>query len=119
MGVADVRAAARSADWAMTLRSHTSRGAWGLFAALVAWLAPLTPAPTAAHDTSYSHADLDWQAGRIELRVTQPRAALRTVAAGSWAIIAAGSYWFIHRLLLHSWGAFGRPAPAPAPSRRV
>lgn len=63
----------------MTPRSRTSRGTWGVFAALVAWLVSLAPAPAAAHDTSYSYADLDWQRDRIELRVSVHRDDAATV----------------------------------------
>jgi hydrogenase/urease accessory protein HupE len=35
------------------------------------------------------------------LRAARPRIALRAVAAGSWGIIVAGSYWFVQRLLVH------------------
>jgi hypothetical protein len=34
------------------------------------------------------------------LRANRPRTALQAVTAGSWGIIAAGSYWFVQRLLV-------------------
>jgi hydrogenase/urease accessory protein HupE len=36
------------------------------------------------------------------LHAHRPRRALQAVAAGSWVIIVAGSYWFLQRLLVHS-----------------
>src|ERR1051326_5381642 len=70
MGVAHVRATARGEG-----RARRGRGGRGVFAgwpcaAVVLALAPLTPAPAAAHDQSFSYIDLDWQADRIPIRVS-------------------------------------------------
>lgn len=58
----------------MMRHSRTGRRAphW-LLALTLPWLAPLAPAPAAAHDTSYSYADIDWQRDRIALRVSVHR----------------------------------------------
>ena len=57
-----------------TMRSsRLGRSARRLAAALVVWLAPFTPVPAAAHDTSFSYADIDWQRDRIELRISVHR----------------------------------------------
>ncbi len=53
--------------------SRTGVFAGWLSASLVMALAPLTPAPAAAHDQSYSYIDLDWQADRIAIRVSVHR----------------------------------------------
>jgi hypothetical protein len=57
----------------MRERARTGVFAGWLCAAVVLALAPLTPAPAAAHDQSFSYIDLDWQADRIAIRVSVHR----------------------------------------------
>src|ERR1051326_9520971 len=57
MGVAHVRATARGEGRAMRERARTGVFAGWLCAAVVLALAPLTPAPAAAHDQSFSYID--------------------------------------------------------------
>src|ERR1043166_1913463 len=74
MGVAHVRATARGEGRAMRERARTGVFAGWLCAAVVLALAPLTPAPAAAHDQSFSYIDLDWQGDRVAVRGSGARA---------------------------------------------
>jgi len=57
----------------MKRRPRMGRSARRCITAFALWLAPFAPAPAAAHDTSYSYMDLDWQRTAIALRVSVHR----------------------------------------------